>query len=335
LAAVVITTIKLQWWYRNNTVSVVLSLKCNLSTFESVCLFYVLPKISDNRIMMNWKSFVINYRLWRRRWFYPLISMVVALSLCFSNPLPGRAIDLLPLLLQGVQIFQLSNISAQDEVELGRQMNQELSSQGVRISQNAELNRYVEQVGRRLIPGSNRSQLPYTFQVVDDDGINAFATLGGYVYINKGLLKIADNEAELASVLAHEMGHIEGKHLVQQMQQKAIASGVATAAGLDRNQAIGIGVDLALNRPRSRQDEFDADRRGLRTLTRTGYAQSGMVAFMQKLLGKSSVPTFLSTHPATGDRINALKRQINTQPSSGRYGLDNANYQTNVRRFIR
>jgi beta-barrel assembly-enhancing protease len=285
--------------------------------------------------MMNWKSFFANHRLWRRRWFYPLISVVVALSLCLSAPLPGRAIDLFPLLFQGVQVLQLSNISERQEADLGKQINQEILSSQVRLYRNPEINRYVEQIGRRLAANSDRPNLSYTFQVVDDDAINAFATLGGYVYVHTGLLKAADNEAELASVIAHEIGHIGGKHLVNQMRQKAIASGVATAAGLNRNAAVGIGVDLALNRPRSRQDEFDADKRGLRTLTRTGYAPAGMVSFMQKLLKKGSVPTFLSTHPATSDRIDSLKRAINNQRSNGSYGLDNAAYKANIRALAR
>ncbi|QLE59458.1 M48 family metallopeptidase [Nostoc sp. TCL26-01] len=284
---------------------------------------------------MSRKGLVANYRVWRRRWFYPLISVVVAVSLCLGTPLTGKALDLRPLLLQGVQILQLSNISDRQEVDLGKQMNQQLRSGEVRISRNAELNRYVEQIGERLAANSDRPNLPFTFQVVEDDAVNAFATLGGYVYINTGLLKTADNEAELASVMAHEIGHIGGKHLVKQMRQKALASGVASATGLDRNTAVGIGVELALNRPRSRQDEFDADKRGLRTLTRAGYAQSGMVSFMQKLLkGGGSVPTFLSTHPATSDRIDALRRSIASQPSNGRYGLDNAAYRARIRELL-
>lgn len=285
--------------------------------------------------MIYWQQFLVNYRYWRRRWLYPLISVVVALSVCLTTPLPGRALDLLPLLLRGVQVLQLSNISDRQETEIGKEINQELQSGEVRLYRNPEINRYVEQIGRRLAANSDRPNLAYTFQVVDDDSINAFATLGGFVYVHTGLLKLADNEAELASVIAHEIGHIGGKHLVKQMRQKAIASGIATAAGLDRNQAVGIGVELALNRPRSRQDEFDADQRGLRTLTRSGYAQSAMVSFMQKLLRKGSVPTFLSTHPGTGDRINGLNRAINAQPSNNRDGLDNATYRANIRPLLR
>jgi len=286
--------------------------------------------------MFNWKSFVASYRVWRRRWFYPLISVVVALRLCLSTPLPGRTLDFLPLILQGVQVLQLSNISDRQETDIGKQINQEILGSQVKLYRNSEVNRYVEQIGRRLVASSDRPNLPFTFQVVDDDAINAFATLGGYVYIHTGLLKAADNEAELASVIAHEIGHIGGKHLVKQMRQKAIASGLASATGLDRNTAVGIGVELALNRPRSRQDEFDADQRGLRTLTRAGYAQSGMVTFMQKLLKKGgSVPTFLSTHPGTSDRIDGLRRAINSQPSKENYGLDKASYKANIRPLMR
>ncbi|MEH2419808.1 MAG: M48 family metalloprotease [Nostoc sp.] len=286
--------------------------------------------------MLNWKGFVANYRVGRRRWFYPLISVVVALSLCLSTPLPGRTLDFLPLLLQGVQAFQLSNISPNQEVDLGKQINQELVGSQVRLYRNPEVNRYVEQVGRRLAVNSDRPDLPYTFQVVQDDSINAFATLGGYVYVHTGLLKTADNEAQLASVLAHEIGHIGGKHVVKQMQQKALEGGLLTAAGLDRSTAVQIGVQLARDLPRSRKNEFEADQRGLRTLTRTGYAQSAMVSFMQKLLKKGgSAPTFLSTHPGTSDRIDALRSAINSQPSNGNYGLDKASYKANIRQLTR
>lgn len=283
--------------------------------------------------MINWNKFLASYRVWRRRWLYPLISVIVAISLCLSTPLPSKAIDLLPLLFQGVQIFQLSNLSTRQEVELGRQMNNELR-QEVRISRNRQLTSYIEEVGRRLAANSDRPNIPYTFQVVEDDAVNAFATLGGFVYVNTGLIQAAENEAELASVIGHEMGHIEGKHLVKQMRQRAIASGIAKATGLNRSQAVAIGVDLALKRPRSRQDEYDADTRGLKILTQAGYAPSAMVSFMKKLQGRSVIPTFLSTHPGASDRVKSLQRQIDDLPSNSNYGLDNADYKANIRALL-
>ena len=284
--------------------------------------------------MINLQGIWTNYRLWQRRCLYPFISVSVAIIICLSTPISSKAIDLLPLLLQGVQVLNLSNISDRQEVDLGQQMNQEIQ-QEVRISRNSQLNSYVEQIGSRLAANSTRPNIPYTFQVVEDPAVNAFATAGGFIYVNTGLLKTADNEAEVASVLAHEMGHIEGKHLIKQMRQKAIASGLATATGLDKSKAVGIGVQLALNLPRSRQDEFDADRRGLANITRTGYAQLAMVSFMKKLQGSSSVPTFLSTHPGASDRVISLQNQIKNQPSPQNYGLDNPVYQSKMRAFLR
>ncbi|MDH6060902.1 M48 family metalloprotease [Chrysosporum bergii ANA360D] len=271
----------------------------------------------------------------RRRWFYPIISVVVAVTVCLSTPMLGQALDIRSLLFRGIQVIQISNMSDGQEIDLGRQMNQQLQNSDLRFSRNSRINRYIEQIGRRLVAHSDRPLLPFTFQVVENNTINAFATLGGFVYVHTGLIKAADNEAELASVIAHEIGHVGGKHLVKQMRQRAIADGIADIVGLDRNTAVEIGLELALNRPRSRQDEFDADARGLKALTKAGYAQSAMVSFMQKLMtSRGSVPTFLSTHPGTGDRLKALQTAINTQPSSQRDGLDHAAYRIAISSII-
>jgi predicted Zn-dependent protease len=279
--------------------------------------------------MFNIVSFY--FRRYRRRWFYPLLSLFVALGIAVGSPQSSQALPWADLILRGVQVIQLSNISDKQEVQIGKQINQELVSREVRLYRNQDINRYVDQIGQQLATNSDRPDIPYTFQVVDDKNINAFATMGGFVYLNTGLLKLADNEAELASVIGHEIGHIASHHAVEQMRQTAIAGGVATAAGLDRNTAVQIGVDLALRRPNSRQDELEADQRGLKTLERAGYAQSAMISFMEKLLDSPSVPTFLSTHPATSNRIAALKRTINSQNANLGKGLDSAAYKAQIR----
>jgi beta-barrel assembly-enhancing protease len=284
--------------------------------------------------MIYWKNFAVGYLFSKRRWLYPLISVVVALSLCLGTPLPSRAASWFDVLIRGVEVFQLTNVSERQEIDLGKQINQQITRE-VRLSRNPELVSYVEQIGRRLVAKSNRPNLPYTFQVVEDDNINAFATAGGFVYVHTGLLKAADNEAQLASVIAHEIGHIGGRHLINQMRQQAIAAGIVTAAGLDRNAAVNIGVDLALKRPRSRKDEYEADKLGLQNLTKSGYAQSEMVAFMQKLLGKGSVPTFLSTHPDTSQRIQQIKKNITIQPSSLKDGIDSSIYKSKIKLLLK
>ncbi|BAZ06011.1 hypothetical protein NIES3974_26680 [Calothrix sp. NIES-3974] len=268
----------------------------------------------------------------RRRWLYPVISVVVAVSIGLANVVPAQANinRWLPSIIRGVQVYQLSNISPRQEIELGRQMNDQIR-QNMRFVRDPNINEYVRQIGQRLVSQSERPDYPFTFQVVDNNTINAFATTGGFVYLHSGLIKSVENEAELASVLGHEIGHITGRHLIGQLRQRAIASGVASAAGIDRNTAVSLGVELALNLPRSRQDEFDADRRGLRMLSKAGYAQSAMISFMQTLQRRSpSIPAFLSTHPPMRDRIAALQRLINSEPTIGQDGLNTSQYRARI-----
>jgi predicted Zn-dependent protease len=208
-----------------------------------------------------------------------------------------------------------------------------LANSEFNIDSDRDTTEYINRIGQRLAQESTRPNIPYTFQVIDDDNINAFATMGGFVYVNKGLMAAADNEAELASVIAHEIAHISARHAIQQMRQMAIASGVASATGLDRSRAVQIGVELALRRPHSRQAEYEADQLGLQMMGRSGYAQSGMVDFMKKLLNKPSPPSILSTHPATADRIAALEQAIDPDLESGE-GLNNAAYRLEIRRLL-
>lgn len=267
-----------------------------------------------------------------RRWIYPLISLLVAIGLWLGQPVVAQALPWLDLILRGAQVIQLSTLSDRQEVAIGQQINGELTRRQIRLYKDRDLNRYVDQIGQRLASTSSRPNIPYTFQIVDDRNINAFATMGGFVYVNTGLLRTADNEAQLASVLGHEIAHIAARHSVKQMRELAIASGLATAAGLNRNTIVSIGVDLALRRPNSRQAEYEADQLGLVNLGRAGYAQSAMPAFMSKLVNKGgSVPTLLSTHPATNDRITRIRQAINPAQADVGDGLDNAAYQARIR----
>ncbi|NBD16226.1 MAG: M48 family metalloprotease [Cyanobacteria bacterium] len=262
----------------------------------------------------------------QKRWRYGLVSLLIATGLVIGTPQVAQGFSFFDLLFRGVQVFQLSNMSDQQEVKLGRKINQQLVENEITLSDNSQLNAYVDRIGQRLVPHSDRPGLPYTFQVVEDDSINAFATMGGFVYINTGLIATADNESELASVVAHEIGHIASRHAVEQMRQRAIAQGLLSAAGLDESNAVQIGVELAVSRPNSRQDELEADERGLRMLRQAGYAPIGMVTFMEKLQRQGGAPpSFLSTHPATGQRIQVLKAQMNN-PTQGD-GLNAQIYQ--------
>jgi beta-barrel assembly-enhancing protease len=273
-----------------------------------------------------------SYRYYRR-WLYGLLAVIVTLSISLSNIQPSYSASWLELLIQGVQVVQLSKISNAQEVALGGEINKELVNSGqAKIYNNQAINDYINQIGQQLAKTSERPDIPYTFQVVDDDSLNAFATMGGYVYINTGTIAAADNEAELASVIGHEIGHIVARHSVEQMRDRALSQGLLSAAGLDRSDAVNIGVELAVSRPNSRSDELEADRLGVENITKAGYAPVGMIGFMQKLLeqGGGSTPGFLSTHPATSDRIKILQELIDPRTANVGTGLDNQAYRSRI-----
>lgn len=283
--------------------------------------------------MLN--KFTVSVKRTQRRCLYALISITTAFGLVVGTPQPSYALSWLELLFRGAQIFQISNLSDSQEVKLGKQINQQLLESGqFKLYENRAVNQYVDRIGQRLVPFSDRPDIPYIFQVVQDDNINAFATMGGYVYVTTGLIRAADNEAELASVIAHEIAHISERHAVEQMRQRAIAQGVLSAAGLDESTAVQIGVELAIQRPNSRQDELDADAEGLETLEAAGYAPSAFASFLAKLQGQGGVPAFLSTHPSPSNRIERIEEIANANNGTVGDGLNEQAYRQNIRPLL-
>jgi beta-barrel assembly-enhancing protease len=268
-----------------------------------------------------------------KRWLYSSICVLTVATITVVQPQVSQAAEWWQLLIQGAQIVQLSNMSDAQEISLGEQTNQSLLSQ-VKISRNQALTNYVNQIGQRLARNSARPNIKYTFQVVDDDNINAFATMGGFVYVNTGLMKAADNEAQLAGVIGHEIGHISGRHSLQHIKQAAIAQGASSLLGVDRDQLVQLGVQVALTLPNSRQDEYDADRRGLTTMIQSGYAPSAMPEFMKKLIRASSAPEFLSSHPAVPERVANLQRMIPANYRNRTDGLNANTYKQSLRSFF-
>lgn len=264
-----------------------------------------------------------------RRGLSPLLAAVVAVGGICATPYPAEA-GLLDLIFQSIRVIQLANLSDEEEIEMGQQINAQIV-QEVAIYDNPTLTRYVNGITQSLAQGSRRPQINYTVQIVKDDSINAFATVGGFIYIHTGLLRAADNEAQLASVIAHEMGHIEKRHVIQQIQQAAIAEGILSVGGIEENALIDLGVELALHRPNSREHEFEADTVGLELLKNAGYAPIASVNFLKKLLDQTdSTPEFLSTHPDTEDRILALEQSIEPEQASVGRGLDSSTYSRRI-----
>lgn len=268
--------------------------------------------------------------------FYPLVALLLAVTIILSGPEASQGRSWFDLLRQGVQVIQLSNLSDNGEVLLGQQIDQQLIEGGtVKLYENEAIASYITQVGSRLAKKSDRPNIPYTFQVVDDESINAFATMGGFVYVHTGLLEKASNEAELAGVMAHEIGHIVGRHAIENMRKAAVTQGLLTATGLDTQKIIQLGVQLVYNLPNSRKAELQADRLGLENSKRAGYAPIGMLTFMKKLMESSSeAPEFLSNHPATGDRLAALQAAVNPATVNKGDGLDEKAYRTKIRALL-
>ena len=267
-----------------------------------------------------------------RRGLYGLLAALMSVSIGLATPAASQA-SIFDLIFQGIRYVQLGNLSDQDEVNLGTQIDRQLKAQGVRVyNRNSGINVYINDIGQRLAATSDRPNLPYTFQVVDDDSINAFATAGGFVYIQTGLIKAAANESELAGVMAHEIGHITGRHTINQMRQDALTSGITGALEVRQDDLVNLGVQLALQLPNSREAEYDADRRGFQNLGRAGYDTNGFITFMQKLEGGATAE-FLSTHPNPGNRVSNLQamNSAGTYTNTGpRAGTDASAYRNRI-----
>lgn len=244
-----------------------------------------------------------------KRWMYGAIALLMATGLIVTTPQPSKAdISIIDLIFGGIQYIQLSNLSDEQEVDLGRQTDTALRRRGIRIyNRDADIVNYVNDIGQRLAATSDRSEIPYTFQIVADDSVNAFATSGGFVYLHTGLLREADTEAELAGVIAHEIGHIVGKHSVNRMREIALANGIVGALGVSEDDLVNIGVQLALFLPNSRSAEYEADELGFFNMGAAGYDQQGLIAFMEKLSGGRNTPEFFSTHPDPDNRVDRLE----------------------------
>ncbi|MEM8808516.1 MAG: M48 family metallopeptidase [Cyanobacteria bacterium P01_G01_bin.38] len=267
----------------------------------------------------------------RRQILCGVVAFSVTLGFGLAVPQPSQA-GLFDLIFNSIQVLQISNMSDNQEVDMGQQINQQLMDSGqFRLYNNAAVTGYVNEIGQRLVPHSDRPDIAYTFQVVEDDSINAFATMGGFVYVTTGLLQAADNEAEVAGVLGHEVGHIAEKHALDRMRDAAIAQGITGALGVNRDQLVNIGVQVALQLPASREDEYAADEHGFYTMGEAGYDQSAMASFMEKLVSRGSPPEFLSTHPDARNRVAGLQRLDSEESlAEANGGVNASTYDTEI-----
>lgn len=234
---------------------------------------------------------------------------------------------------------KLRSLSLEEEYKYGAEFDAAIKDPGraketgvtIKTNETHPAAAYVKGIGQRLAQQSSRSDLTYTFQLVEDDSINAFATMGGYVYMHSGLLKAAENEAQVAAVMAHEIAHIARKHALQAMSNQAVYGGWVKGVGGLGGLMISLTSAVLFQLPGSRGFEFEADNFGLENLRRTGYSSEQMVYFFKNVLGKDEPNDggrrdWLSTHPDTSRRIFALQQKLTPADSVG-YGLRSAEHQ--------
>lgn len=214
-------------------------------------------------------------------------------------------------------------ISVNDEIALGRQAQQDVRRQVPEL-RDSIVNNYVENLGRRLASRADGPRYPYSFDVANYREINAFALPGGPVWIHRGAIDAAQNEAQLAGVLAHEIAHISNRHAADQITKGTIANAGlgllgALLGGGNGSKVAQIGAGIAAQSVMmkfSRDDEREADTKALQYMKRAGYDPRGMVEFLQVLRARQghdphSVQTFFSSHPAPGERVARLQQEAN------------------------
>lgn len=217
---------------------------------------------------------------------------------------------------------QIRLVSVENEIEMGRQAQQEVRKQVPALT-DRQTAVYLSGIGRRLAARATGPKYPYSFSVANYREINAFALPGGPVWIHRGAIAAAANEAQLAAVLAHEIAHISERHAADQISKQLVANGfiglLGALLGNDRSaQAAQTGARVLAGGYMlkfSRDDERQADTVGAAIMRRAGWDAREMIAFMETLRKEqgrdpASLQVFLSSHPAPGERAERLRKTL-------------------------
>ena len=229
----------------------------------------------------------------------------------------------------------LGGYSETEEVALGQQIAGNLLG-AAPLVQDKKLQKYVNNVGRWVATQSERPDLVWHFGVIDSSDINAFAAPGGYIFVTRGLYKLLNDEAELAGVLAHEIGHVISKHHLKILQQgKMLDLGsklLGKQVGDDKiSKLIGSGAEI-VSRSLDKGAEFEADRIGVVLAARAGYDAYGLPGILQEIghsaTDDSSVALLFKTHPHPDDRLAKLGEAMDSR-------FDGLNGQTAAKRLYK
>ncbi|MEO8139841.1 MAG: M48 family metalloprotease [Gemmatimonadota bacterium] len=231
--------------------------------------------------------------------------LALALATCARNPVTGKN--------------ELSLVSESQEISMGREYAGQVT-QEMGVYPDSGVQRYVSRLGKELAAGTERPALPWTFTVMDDPTVNAFALPGGFIFVTRGILTHMNSEAELATVVGHEIGHVTARHSVQQMTRQQIAQ-IGMMAGAIASDKIAQNLGLIsqvvgiLSLKYSRDDESQADGLGFRYSLNDGYDVRKMVdmfGILQRISAQAGqrIPEWQSTHPDPGNRIEATKARL-------------------------
>jgi predicted Zn-dependent protease len=241
-----------------------------------------------------------------------VLACVLMASSCAMNPVTGQR--------------ELVLVSEAQEIEMGRQGSAEVIG-AIGLVQDAGLQRYVNRIGQGMAAGSERPGLAWEFHVLDDASVNAFAMPGGYIFFTRGLLTHMTNEAQLASVLGHEIAHVTARHSVQQMSRQQLASlglglgSVLSPTIAEYGQVASLGLGLLFLRY-GRDHEIQADQLGFGYALEEGYDTREMASVFEmlrrdaQLAGVGRLPEWQSSHPDPGNRIQDVQRMVAASPAN-------------------
>lgn len=239
----------------------------------------------------------------------------------------------------------LNFYSVEKEMALGKQLAEEVTRQAKMVT-DPLVTEYINRLGQNLARNSD-AKVPITFQVIEDENLNAFALPGGHIFIHTGLIKIADEEDELAAAMAHEIAHVAARHLTCRATQNQLARlgtiplsiAIPGLGGYAARQAAGAAIPMTFL-SFSRHDESEADYLGLQYMWAAGYDPNGAISIFEKmeLLERSqpgTVSRLLSTHPVDADRIARTEKEIDAiLPGKDEYVVTSSGYAAMRERLL-
>ncbi len=262
-------------------------------------------------------------RIARRNAFGGVLGVALTLAL-FSSQASAQIWNRLPKgVREGAEKAQkaLQPMTVEEEKEVGREVAAQMVAY-YKLYKNDVLSRYVNLVGATVAAQADRQDIPYHFAVLDSADINAFSAPGGYVFVTRGAVALCEDESELAGVLAHEVGHVAGKHVLHIVERdKALRSGMdeASAHMPGSNYLKNLSKNIlkkVIDQGLAPGDEFDADARGVKYAHAAGYPADGLARFLMRLdqaTNQGANSFWTRTHPSVKDRNERIEKQIATE----------------------